>query len=64
MNAVQIIEEFEKLPLEEQRKVVDFIRHIPNEETIAAMNEDLEGRPRFKSSKELFEHLDKAASDA
>ena len=64
MNAVQIIEEIQKLPDEEREKVVDFVLHVPNKETLEAINENLDGRPRFKSAKELFKHLDQAASDA
>ena len=39
MNAAEIIQEIERLPEEEKGKVVDFMRHLPNEETLAAMEE-------------------------
>ena len=59
MNAAEIIEQIEKLPLEEKSKVVDFVRHLPNEETLMAMEEAKhpERLDSFKSSKEVFESL-------
>jgi hypothetical protein len=46
MNAVEVIEEIRRLPEEEREKVVEFVRHLPNAETIEAINEPLEGLPR------------------
>ena len=59
MNAVRIIEEFRKLPADEQIKVVDFMRHIPNEETVAAINEPGDESRSFKNAAELSAALDK-----
>lgn len=53
MNAAQIITEITQLPLDEQSKVVDFVRHLPNAETLAAMNEPTEGLPRYTSMDEV-----------
>jgi hypothetical protein len=58
MNATEIIEEISKLPEEEKGKVIEFLRHLPNAETIAAINEPVEGLPRFDSVEELFEELE------
>jgi Mg/Co/Ni transporter MgtE len=58
MNAAQIIEEIQRLPEEEKGKVVDFLRHQPNAETIAAINEPLEEGRSFKSAEELFAAID------
>lgn len=57
MNATQIIAEITQLPLEEQSKVVDFVRHLPNRETLAAMQEPIDGLPRFNSVEELLKDL-------
>lgn len=58
MNAVQIIEEIQRLPGEELGKVVQFVRHLPNEETIAAMNEPVDKSRSYKNAAELFAALD------
>jgi len=57
MNAAEIIEEIKRLPDQEREKVVEFARHIPNAETLEAINEPTEGLPRFSSVEELFEDL-------
>jgi len=57
MNAVEIIEEISRLPEEEKGKVIDFIYHLPNAETVEAINEPTENLPCFKSVKDLFEEL-------
>lgn len=57
MNAEQIIAQITQLPSEEKSKVVDFVRHLPNEETIEAMNEPTEGLPRFDSVEALLKDL-------
>ena len=59
MNAIEIINEISKLPEEEKGKVIEFIRHLPNAETIAAINEPLEKGRSFKNAAELFAELDK-----
>lgn len=58
MNAVQIIEEIQRLPDEERGKVVQFVRHLPNAETIAAMNEPIDKLQRFDSVEALFADLE------
>ena len=58
MNAAQIIDEIQRLPEEERGKVVEFIRHHPNAETIAAINEPIEEGRSFKSAEELFAAID------
>lgn len=57
MNAAQIIKEIQRLPEEERGKVVEFVRHQPNAETIAAINEPIDGLPRHSSVDELFKEL-------
>ncbi len=58
MNASQIIEEIQRLPEEEKGRIVDFLRHQPKAETIAAINEPLEEGRSFKSAEELFAAID------
>ena len=58
MNAAEIIEEISRLPDEEKGKVAEFMRHLPNAETLAAMSEPTEGLPRFESVEDLFAELD------
>lgn len=53
MNAQQIIDEITQLPLEEKSKVVAFVRHLPNEETIEAINEPTDDLPRYTSMDEV-----------
>ena len=59
MNALEIIEEIKRLPEDERGKVIEFMRHIPNVETIEAINEPTEGLPRFNTVEELFEELNR-----
>ena len=59
MKATEIIEEISKLPEEEKGKVIEFLRHLPNSETIKAINEPLEEGRSFKNAAELFAELDK-----
>ena len=58
MNALEIIEEIKRLPGDEVGKVVEFMRHLPNAQTIAAINEPLEEGRSFKNAAELFAALD------
>lgn len=53
MNAAEILEEIQRLPEDERNKVVDFVRNIPNTETVEAINEPLEGLPRYKNMDEV-----------
>jgi len=59
MNAAEIIQEIERLPEDEKEKVVDFMRHLPNEETLAAMEEAKypEKLEKFDSAADMFEKL-------
>jgi antitoxin component of RelBE/YafQ-DinJ toxin-antitoxin module len=59
MNAAEIIQEIERLPEEEKGKVVDFMRHLPNEETLAAMEEAKhpEKLEKFDSAADMFKKL-------
>ena len=59
MNAAQIIDEIQRLPGNEQSKVVDFMRHLPNEETLAAMQEAKhpEKLEKFDSAADMFKKL-------
>jgi hypothetical protein len=61
MNAAEIIDEIQRLPGNEQGKVVEFVRHLPNAETIAAIHEPLEEGRSFKSAAELFAAIDEEA---
>jgi len=64
MNAVEVIEEIKRLPEEEREKVVEFVRHLPNAETIEAINEPLEGLPRYKSMSEVRKAIKDLVNDA
>jgi hypothetical protein len=61
MNAAEIIDEIQRLPGNEQGKVVEFVRHLPNAETIAAIHEPLEEGRSYKSAAELFAAIDEEA---
>ena len=59
MNAAEIIQEIQRLPEDEKGKVVEFVRHQPNAETLEAMEEakhpeDLE---KFDSAADMFKKL-------
>jgi len=53
MNAAEIIEEIVSLPESEKGKVVEFVRHLPNAETLKAINEPTQGLPRYTSMDEV-----------
>jgi|GEM_PF-1174626 len=59
MNAVEIIQEIERLPESEKGKVVDFMRHLPNKETLEAMEEAKhpEKLEKFDSAADMFKKL-------
>jgi antitoxin component of RelBE/YafQ-DinJ toxin-antitoxin module len=59
MNAAQIIDEITRLPEDEKDKVVDFVRHLPNAETLAAMEEaeHPEKLESFESAEDMFKKL-------
>ena len=58
MNAAEIIQEIERLSEEEKGKVVDFMRHLPNAETLEAMREPVKEGRSFKSADELFASIE------
>ena len=60
MNAVEIIEKISRLPDEEKGKVIDFVSHLPNAETLEAIKEaeKPEDLDSYASSKDLFKSLD------
>jgi hypothetical protein len=49
MNAAEIIEKIARLPESEIRKVVEFVRHLPNAETLETINESTDDLPRYTS---------------
>ncbi len=53
MNAAKIIEEIERLPESEKGKVVEFVRHLPNAETLEAINEPTDNLPRYSNTGEV-----------
>ena len=57
MNAAEIIQQIQRLPEDEKAKVVDFMRHLPNAETLEAMREPI-GEERFTSAAELFASIE------
>jgi len=57
MNAAEIIQEIQRLPEDEKGKVVEFVRHQPNAETLEAMRERIDDLPRASSVEALFEEL-------
>ncbi len=60
MNAAEIIEEITRLPESEKGKVIDFMRHLPNQETLEAMEEAKhpEKLEKFDSAADMFDKLD------
>ena len=59
MNAGVIIEEIMRLPADERGKVVEFVRHLPNAETLKAIEEakQPEKLEHFDSAADLFQKL-------
>ena len=49
MNAAEIIEEIARLPESEKGKVVEFVRKLPNAETLEAINESVDDLSRYTS---------------
>ena len=58
MNAAEIIDEIKLLPADEQVKVIEYVKRIPNPETIEAMNEPTDQLKRFETVEALFDDLD------
>ena len=59
MNAAEIIKEIQRLPEDEKGKVVEFVRHQPNAETLEAMEEAKhpEKLEEFDSAADMFKKL-------
>jgi len=64
MNAAEIIEEISRLPEDERGKVIDFVYHLPNAETVEAIEEPTEGLPRYKSMSEVRDAIKGLVDDA
>ena len=64
MNAAEIIEQIARLPDDEKGKVVDFVRHLPNAETLEAINEPSEGLPHYTSMEEVSSVLKDLVNNA
>jgi hypothetical protein len=58
MNAAEILEEIARLPEDEKGKVVEFLRHQPNAETLEAMREPVEEGRSFKNAADLFASIE------
>ena len=64
MNAAEIIEEIAQLPESEKGKVVEFVRHLPNAETLEAINEPTEDLPHYTSMDEVRRAIKDIVHDA
>ena len=58
IDAAKIIDEFKLLPADEKVKVIEYIRTIPNEETVQAIDEPSDTLQRFNSVDALFSELE------
>jgi hypothetical protein len=57
MNAAEIIEQITRLPESEKGKVVEFVRHLPNAETLEAINEPTDDLPHYTNMDEVSNAL-------
>ena len=64
MNAAKIIEEIARLPENEKGKVVEFVRHLPNAETLEAINEPTDDLPRYTNMDEVSSALKDLVNNA
>ena len=64
MNAAEIIEEIARLPESEKGKVVEFVRKLPNAETLEAINEAVDDLPRYTSMNEVRSAIKDLVRDA
>lgn len=64
MNAAEIIEEIARLPEGEKGKILDFVRHLPNPETLEAINESADDLPRYTNMDEVNRALKDLVHDA
>ena len=64
MNAAEIIEEIARLPEIEKGKVVEFVRHLPNAETLEAIEESADNLSRYSSMSEVRNAIRDLVRDA
>lgn len=64
MNAAEIIAEIARLPESERGRVVAFVRHLPNTETLEAIHEPIEGLPRYRNMSEVRSAVKDLVRDA
>jgi len=64
MNAAKIIEEIARLPESEKGKVVEFVRHLPNAETLEAINEPIDNMPRYSNIGDVRDAIKGLVRDA
>ena len=64
MNATEIIEEITRLPESEKGKVIEFVRHLPNPQTIEAINEPTDNLPRYYNMGEVRDAIKDLVRDA
>jgi hypothetical protein len=64
MNAAEIIDEIERLPAGEKGKVVEFVRQLPNAETVEAIEESTDDLSRYKTMKEVRSAIKDLIEDA
>lgn len=57
MKALEVIEEIKNLPSAQKDRAIEFVRSIPNADTVEAIEEPLKDLPRFDSVDQLFEEL-------
>ena len=59
MDAAEIIQEIERLPENEKGKIFDFMRHLPSNQTLDAMEEAMhpEKLEKFDSAADMFKKL-------
>lgn len=59
MDAAEIIQEIERLPEDEQGKIFAFMRHLPSNQTLDAMEEAMhpEKLEKFDSAADMFKKL-------
>ena len=64
MNAAEIIQEIAQLPENEKGKVIEFVRYLPNAETLEAINEPADDLSRYTSMDEVKNAIKKIVHNA
>ncbi len=64
MNAAEIIEKISRLPESEKGKVIEFVRQLPNAETLEAIHEPAENLPRYSNMNEVRRVIEDLVRDA